>query len=67
MVKFQDTLNKWFGKFRKMKPGEKIDINEVGRRDPELFLSICKTFIDDNNPDFELSNDYRYFKRINKY
>lgn len=50
-----------------MKPGEKIDINEVGRRDPELFLSICKTFIDDNNPDFELSNDYRYFKRINKY
>lgn len=47
-----------------MKPGEKLDIQNVGKRDPELFLSICKSFIDDN-PDFELSNDYKFLKRIN--
>lgn len=66
MVKFQDTLNIWYGKFRKMKPGEKLDIQNVGKRDPELFLDICKSFIDDNM-DFELTNDKRFLKRINKF
>ena len=66
MVKFEETLNKWYGKFSKMKPGERLNIEEVGKRDPELFLDICKSFIDDN-PDFELSVDMKYLKRINKF
>lgn len=66
MVKFKDVLNTWYGKFGKMKPGEKLDIQTVGKRDPELFLDICKSFIDENE-DFELSNDKRFLKRINKF
>lgn len=66
MVKFQYVLNTWYGKFGKMKPGEKLDIQTVGKRDPELFLGICKSFIDDN-ADFELTNDRKYLKRINKF
>ncbi|ASU34369.1 hypothetical protein MuYL_2482 [Mucilaginibacter xinganensis] len=49
-----------------MKLGEKLDIQTVGKRDPKLFLDICKSFIDEN-ADFELSNDKKYLKRINKF
>lgn len=66
MVKFSETLEKWYDKFRNMKPGQQIEIAVTGKRDPELFMAICKSFIDENH-DFELSNDYKYFKRINNY
>jgi len=64
---FEEKLNEWFKKFEKMQPGEKIDIEKTGRRDPELFTDMCKFFIDQGHEDFELSNDKKYFKRINTF
>lgn len=48
-----------------MLPGQAIEIATVGKRDPELFKQMCMFYIDENHSDFEMSNDYRYFKRIN--
>jgi len=62
-----EILEKWFKKFSEMKPGQRIEIALTGKRDPALFTDICKHFIDAGNMDFELSNDYKYFKRINTF
>lgn len=62
-----EILEKWFNKFGEMKPGQQIEVAVTGKRDPALFTDICKMFIDSGNFDFEFSNDYRYFKRINNF
>lgn len=58
-------MNDWFIFFDKMLPGQAIEVATVGKRDPELFKQMCIFYIDENHPDFEFSNDYKYFKRIN--
>ena len=60
---FTETLNFWYEKFSKMKVGQQIEIAVTGKRDPELFTDICKSFIDAGNNDFEFSSDWRFFRR----
>lgn len=57
----------WFDKFGKMLPGNSLNINQHGKNNPEMFTDLCKLFIDNGNPDFELSEDKKYFKRINNF
>ena len=64
---FQEQLDYWFACFNRMIPGNAIEIALTGKRDPQLFTEICKTFIDQGNLDFEFTNDYKHFKRINKF
>lgn len=66
MSVFQDKVDEGYRFLEKMKPGDRIEITVIAKRDPETFLEICKAFID-VNPDFELSNDYKYIKRINPW
>lgn len=62
---FTEILSSWFEYFDKMKIDEKIEIAVYGRRDPLLFIQMCKEYINQGHFDFEFSNDYKYFKRIN--
>lgn len=57
-------MNDWFLFFDNMLPGQAIEINTTGKRDPELFKQMCMLYIDEGHNDFEFSNDYKYFKRI---
>ncbi|MDB5288562.1 MAG: hypothetical protein JWR05_3511 [Mucilaginibacter sp.] len=61
-----EIIDHWHGKFSKMRVGEAIEIGVVGKRDPETFTDICKLFIA-YNPDFELTNDYKFLKRISPW
>lgn len=61
-----EVIELWFAFFKKMKVGQKIEIAHYGKRDPKLFTDMCKCFIDDN-PDYEISNDYKYFKKCSPY
>jgi hypothetical protein len=67
MGKFQEKLDMWFNRFSQMKPGQSIEIAVVGKRDPELFIDVCKRFIDHGNMDFEFTNDYKYFRRMTSW
>lgn len=60
--KLNTVINAWFSFFDKMKVGEKIELEKHGKKNPKLFLDICRSFID-GNPSFEISNDYKYFQR----
>jgi hypothetical protein len=64
---FQEQLDYWFECFARMKPGNAIEIELTGKRDPQLFTDICKEYINQNHYDFEITNDYKYFKRINPF
>lgn len=56
-------ITKWFATFERMKPGQAIEIGVTGKSNLKLFTDLCRTFID-GNPDFEFSNDMKYFKRF---
>lgn len=60
---FSQVMTEWFTRFDKMIPGEAVEIATSGKRDPVLFTDMCKTYIDQNHPDFSFTNDYKYFKR----
>lgn len=62
---FSEAVNEWWVKFSAMKPGTAYEIAKCSKN-TELFVDVCKDFIDhsENGNKYELSNDYRYFKRI---
>jgi hypothetical protein len=64
---FGHTLDEWFRAFDKMKPGSAIEIKKFAKDDPKTLIDIGKMFIDAGNMDYEFTNDYKYFKRINSY
>lgn len=64
---FTEVALMWFKYFSEMQPGDQIEIAVKGKRDPALFIDVCKEFIDQGNPSFEFSNDYKFFRRINSF
>lgn len=64
---FSEIANMWFEYFAKMKPEQRLEIAVSGKRDPALFVDMCKSFIDQGNIDFEFTNDYKYFRRISSW
>lgn len=58
------TIKKWFAIFEAMNPGQAIEVSEVAKRDPKLFIDLAKCFIDGNPETHEFSNCYKYFKRV---
>jgi hypothetical protein len=64
---FTEITTMWFDYFSKMKPDQSIEIAVSGKRDPELFIDMCKEFIDRGNMDFEFTNDYKYFRRMTSW
>lgn len=60
---FTEIVNAWYAYFLAMKPGDKIEIAVKAKRDPALFIDICKDFIDHGNESYSFSNDKKYFKR----
>lgn len=67
MEKYSHVIAKVYDRFRLMKVGDYVEIDKEAKKDPQLFIEICKEFINQGNHDFEFSNDYKYFKRIEKY
>ena len=57
-----EIIKLWFDHFDKMLIGQRINVLEVGKRDPELFTDMCKAYID-GHPDYSFTNDYKFFKR----
>lgn len=68
LMSFTEDYNKTIIGLSSLNPGESVELNKtkIGKQDKELMIEVCKVFID-NNPDFELSNDYKYIQRINKF
>lgn len=67
-MSFTEDYNKTITGLSSLNPGESVELNKtkIGKMDKDLMIEVCKMFID-NNPDFELSNDYKYIRRINKF
>lgn len=66
---FTELFNKTFDNILKMNPGQqgKIEVSEMAKQyGIEIAIDVCKEFID-QNPDFQLSNDYKFIQRINKF
>jgi hypothetical protein len=63
---FSQILDDWFLRFDRMIPGQAIEIASTAKRDPKLFIDICKFYIDNEHPDYSFTNDYKYFKRDNQ-
>lgn len=67
-MSFTEDYNKTLTGLSSLNIGESVELNKtkIGKQDKELMIEVCKMFID-NNTDFELSNDYKYIRRINKF
>lgn len=67
-MSFTEDYHKTIAGLSSLNPGESVELSKtkIGKQDKELMLEICKMFIDQNF-DFELSNDYKYIRRINKF
>jgi hypothetical protein len=66
---FTEMFNKTFENLLKIEPGKSGNIanSEMAKAyGIEIALDTCKMFIDEN-PDFQLSNDYKFIQRINKF
>lgn len=61
---FTEILKMWFDYFSNMKEGQQIEVAVSGKRDPELFIEMCKSFIDAGNYDFEFTDGYKFFRRM---
>lgn len=60
---FSEIVKQWYEKFLSLDPGQCVDIEKSGKRDKALFIDMCKDFIDDGHPEYEFTEDYKYFKR----
>lgn len=67
-MSFTEDYNRTISGLLTLNPGESVELSKtkIGKQDKELMLEVCKMFIDEN-PDFEMSNDYKYIRRINKF
>lgn len=67
-MSFTEDYNKTITGLSSLNPGESVELSKtkIGKQDKELMLEICKEFID-QNPEFQLSNDYKFIQRINKF
>lgn len=67
-MSFTEDYHKTITGLSSLNAGESVELSKtkIGKQDKELMLEICKEFID-QNIDFELSNDYKYIRRINKF
>lgn len=66
---FTEMFNRTFENLLKIETGKSGNIasSEMAKAyGIEIAIDTCKMFID-QNPDFELSNDYKYIRRINKF
>jgi len=66
---FTELFNKTFDNLSKMEPGKSGNIanSEMAKAyGIDIAIDTCKMFIDEN-PDFQLSNDYKFIQRINKF
>jgi hypothetical protein len=61
---FSNIVDDWNIRFDKMKDGEKIEISVVGKRDPDLFIDMCKNYIN-THPNYEFSSDYKFIRKLN--
>jgi len=63
--KLGEWIDKWRTNFANMKPGTAYCIANCAK-DTELFIQVCKNWIDyyPDGDSFEISNDYKYFKRL---
>lgn len=62
---FSSWVHQWWQKFDSMDVGTAYEVSKCAK-DPELFIEICKNFIDyaENGMFYEFSNDYKFFKRF---
>lgn len=63
MAAYHDARQRLFTKFEQMKPGAKLKIEKEANGRPDLYIAICKEFIDEN-PNYEFSSDYSVFRRL---
>lgn len=62
-----EISNKTFANLEKLKPGTRAEIakSEIAIKfGIEVAVDTCKLFIDAGNYDFELTDDYKFIKRL---
>jgi putative endonuclease len=69
VMKFTELLKETHIGLTSMKPGTLVEIDRTKiykQYGKETMIDVCKEWID-QNPDYELSNDYKFIKRLNKF
>lgn len=64
MAAYNEARSRLFEKFDKMKPGKPLGIAKEANGRPDLYIAICKEYIDAGNNHYEFSSDYSTFRRL---
>lgn len=65
--RFHDYVNDVYGELIRMKVGNSFSLeSNVKEENRELFIKIVCMFIQEGNPDYEFSKDYKYVIRHEK-
>ena len=64
MSKKEEAIQRVFTRLRNMKPGEKLDIEKEAKGRPDLYIAICKMFIDSGFYNYEFNSKYTKIRRL---
>ena len=64
MTKKEEAIQRVFTRLKEMKPGEVLNIEKEAKGRPDLYIAICKEFIDSGYYNYEFNSKYTKIRRL---